>query len=99
MLVALPWYLRNVSLYGGLDLLGLGRHDEVVVGQLRTAELLADVGWATYLQRFATTTFHSFWGQFGWMAVPMDGRTYLLLTLLTLLALGGLAVLKRRRKA
>jgi 4-amino-4-deoxy-L-arabinose transferase-like glycosyltransferase len=90
LLIALPWYLRNVSLYGGFDLLGLGRHDEVVVGQLRTADFLAEVGWATYLQRFGTTTFHSFWGQFGWMAVPMDGRTYLLLALLTLMALGGL---------
>jgi 4-amino-4-deoxy-L-arabinose transferase-like glycosyltransferase len=90
LLVALPWYLRNARLYGPLDLLGLGRHDEVVAGQLRTVEYLAGSGWGGYLGRFISTTFHSFWGQFGWMAVPMDGRTYLLLALLTLLALGGL---------
>lgn len=90
LLLALPWYLRNAALYGQFDLLGLRRHDEVVVGQLRTADFLAKVGWSTYLSNFATTTFHSFWGQFGWMAVPMDSRTYLLLGLLTLVALGGL---------
>ncbi len=89
LLLALPWYLRNAALYGQFDLLGLRRHDEVVVGQLRTADFLAEVGWSTYLSNFATTTFHSFWGQFGWMAVPMDGRTYLLLNLLTLVAVGG----------
>ncbi len=90
LLLALPWYLRNAALYGKFDLLGLGRHDEVVIGQLRTADFLAEVGWSTYLSNFATITFHSFWGQFGWMAVPMDGRTYLLLGLLSLIALGGL---------
>jgi hypothetical protein len=90
LLIAIPWYLRNLTLYGGFDLLGLGRHDEIVAGQLRRADFLAQVGWASYLQSFATTTFHSFWGQFGWMAVPMDGRTYLLLTLLSLLAGAGL---------
>lgn len=90
LLLALPWYLRNAALYGQFDWLGLRRHDEVVIGQLRTADFLAEVGWKRYLQSLFSTTFHSFWGQFGWMAVPMDGRTYLLLGLLTLVALGGL---------
>jgi hypothetical protein len=67
----------------------LGRHDAVVVGQLRTADLLAQVGWQTYLQNLLTTTFHSFWGQFGWMAVPMSERVYLALTLLTVTAFVG----------
>jgi hypothetical protein len=89
MLIALPWYGRNVALYGQFDLLGLGRHDEIVVGQLRTADQITQVGWPTYARDLVTTTFHSFWGQFGWMAVPMDGRTYLFLTLLSLVALGG----------
>ncbi|MCK6628374.1 MAG: DUF2142 domain-containing protein [Anaerolineae bacterium] len=87
--MALPWYARNVALYGNLDILGLGRHDAVVVGQLRTADLLAQVGWQTYLQNLLTTTFHSFWGQFGWMAVPMSERVYLALTLLTVTAFVG----------
>ncbi len=87
--IALSWYLRNAALYGNLDILGLGRHDVVVVGQLRTADLLAQVGWSAYLQNFFTTTFHSFWGQFGWMAVPMSERVYLALTLLTVTAFVG----------
>lgn len=90
LLVALPWYARNAALYGNFDILGLGRHDEIVVGQLRTTEVIATTGLLPHLANLATTTFHSFWGQFGWMAVPMDQRTYQLLTILSLLALGGL---------
>jgi hypothetical protein len=90
LVIALPWYIRNAILYGNFDLLGLGRHDAVVVGQLRTADYVAEVGWPTYLYNFITVTFQSFWGQFGWMAVPMSQRVYLALVLLTLAALGGL---------
>ncbi|MCB0163416.1 MAG: DUF2142 domain-containing protein [Anaerolineae bacterium] len=90
LLVALPWFVRNETLYGNGDILGLGRHDAVVQGQLRTVDLVAEVGGKTYLVNFITTTFRSFWGQFGWMAVPMDNRTYLFLTILTVAALAGL---------
>lgn len=90
LVIALPWYIRNAVLYGNFDLLGLGRHNAVVVGQLRTADYVAEAGWPTYLYNFVTVTFQSFWGQFGWMAVPMSQRVYLALTLLTLAALGGL---------
>ncbi len=89
LLIALPWYIRNTTLYGNFDLLGLVRHDEVVVGQLRTADFLAEVGRRVYVRDLMTTTFQSFWGQFGWMAVPMSRRIYLALTLVTLAALGG----------
>ncbi len=92
LLVALPWYARNVALYGWPDLLGKLNHDAIVVGQLRTADYLAQVGWASYLRDFAATSFHSFWGQFGWMAVPMDGKTYLALGLFSALAAVGLMV-------
>ncbi len=95
LLLALPWYARNVALYGWPDLLGKLNHDAIVVGQLRTADYLAQVGWAAYLSDFATTSFHSFWGQFGWMAVPMDGRTYLALGLFSALATAGLAIAAR----
>ncbi|MCS7261009.1 MAG: DUF2142 domain-containing protein [Anaerolineae bacterium] len=88
-LLALPWYGRNVVLYGWPDLLGKWHHDAVVVGQLRTADYLSQMGWAGYLQHFFTTTFQSFWGQFGWMAVPMDARMYLLLGILSALAASG----------
>ena len=90
LLVALPLYIRNSLVYGGLDILGLRRHDAVVVGQLRTADYLADVGWLTYLNNLLRTTFHSFWGQFGWLAVPMDSRVYLALTLVQVMVCCGL---------
>ena len=90
LIISLPFYIRNALVYGRLDVLGLKQHDDVVVGQLRTAERLAGSGIATYFSDLIRTTFHSFWGQFGWMAVPMDGRVYLALSLLTLLALVGL---------
>lgn len=92
LLVAGPWYWRNANLYGGLDILGLARHDEVVIGQLRTADYLAETGGAAYAWSFGWTTFKSFWGQFGWMAVPMDTRTYRLLLALVAIAGSGLAV-------
>jgi 4-amino-4-deoxy-L-arabinose transferase-like glycosyltransferase len=97
--IASPWYIRNANLYGGFDILGLVRHNEVVVGQPRTADKLAEMGLVTYLSDFVQTTFHSFWGQFGWMVVPMDGRTYLFLTLLTLMALGGLVGIAMRARS
>lgn len=90
LLVALPWYARNEALYGDADILGLGRHDAVVQGQLRTADLVTEIGTKPYLVNFITTTFRSFWGQFGWMAVPMDNRTYFFLVILTVAALVGL---------
>ena len=60
------------------------------MGQLRTASKLAADGAPAYLSDLFRSTFHSFWGQFGWMAAPMDSRVYLALSLLTLLALAGL---------
>ncbi|RME42426.1 MAG: DUF2142 domain-containing protein, partial [Caldilineae bacterium] len=92
LLMALPLYARNALLYGNGDVLGLRRHDAVVVGQLRTADYLAQRGLPAYLGDLLRTTFHSFWGQFGWMAVPMDGRVYLALNLLQGLALVGLGL-------
>jgi 4-amino-4-deoxy-L-arabinose transferase-like glycosyltransferase len=92
LMLALPWYARNVVLYGWPDLLGKLNHDAIVVGQLRTADYLAQAGWAAYLRDFAITSFHSFWGQFGWMAVPMDGQTYLALGLFSALAAAGLVL-------
>ncbi len=89
-IIALPLYIRNSLVYGGFDILGLRRHDEVVVGQLRTVDRLAEVGPGTYLNDLFRTTFHSFWGQFGWLAVPMDNRVYLGLTIVQVLVLCGL---------
>jgi len=65
------WWVRNVVVYGGLDVLGKAAHDAVVVGQPRTVEWISQYGLDGTVQRFFQTTFNSFWGQFGWMAVPM----------------------------
>lgn len=98
LLIALPWYGRNAAVYGGFDILGLGRHNAVVVGQLRTTDFLAGVGATAYAGNFLFTTFHSFWGQFGWMAVPMDARTYRLLAALLAVAGFGLAASAAQRR-
>jgi 4-amino-4-deoxy-L-arabinose transferase-like glycosyltransferase len=92
LVIALPFYARNSFIYGGFDILGLTRHDQVVVGQLRTVDRLADVGFAAYLSDLLRTTFHSFWGQFGWLAVPMDSRVYLALFIVQMLAVVGLVL-------
>lgn len=82
------WWLRNIAVYGFPDFLGLGAHDAVVADQPRTADYVAQHGFATYLTRMSSTAFKSFWGQFGWMALPLDGvlggwiyRGFALLTL------------------
>ncbi|MHB1415130.1 MAG: hypothetical protein ACYC1C_07735 [Chloroflexota bacterium] len=89
------WFVRNALTYGGLDIFGLARHDAVVVGQPRTVYDLAG------LEYFMTTTFRSFWAQFGWMGVLVDSRIYLALALLSAAATVGFAIwvwrLSRRR--
>jgi 4-amino-4-deoxy-L-arabinose transferase-like glycosyltransferase len=87
--LALPWWLRNIALYGSLDFLGLGRHDQVVAGQLRTAEFVAQHGTGRLVGDFFVTSFRSFWGQFGWMGVLLDSRLYQELAILSALALVG----------
>lgn len=98
-LLAGPWLVRNAAVYGWSDPLGLARHNSVVEGQFRTAELLADCGWSGLIAQFLRTTFQSFWGQFGWMAVPFHPPIYLALLLPTgLLAAGFLGWLLDRRR-
>ena len=88
-IIALPWWIRNSVVYGRLDIIAWQAHGEIVVGQPRTVEWFAQFGvWGT-LQRFFTTTFHSFWGQFGWMGVVMPAWVYRVLGLLTLVVLVG----------
>jgi hypothetical protein len=96
LLLTLPWFVRNVSVYGGLDILGWTRHDVIVVGQPRTAEWLGQYGAARLARDFLLTTFRSFWAQFGWMGVLVDERIYLLLALLcAIVGLGFLIYLAR----
>lgn len=72
------WWARNVSVYGFPDLFGLRAHDAVVVGQPRTADFFAQLGAAEGLWRFLQTTWHSLWGQLGWMALPLPDWAYAL---------------------
>ncbi|MCC7353124.1 MAG: DUF2142 domain-containing protein, partial [Anaerolineae bacterium] len=81
--LGLPLWVRNMALYGLGDFLGKRWHDTVVVNQPRTVEWLAQMGLTAFLRAFAETTFRSFWGQFGWMGVLMDGRVYLFLGILS----------------
>ena len=102
LLLGLLWWGRNVAVYGGLDVLGKETHDAVVVGQPRTAEWIAAYGLEGTAERLVNTTFNSFWGQFGWMTVPMTYPDWLypLLWLLSGLALAGLlsAAFSARRR-
>jgi len=104
LLIGALWWGRNIAVYGGLDVLGKETHDLVVVGQPRTSEWIAAYGLGGTAERFVNTTFRSFWGQFGWMTVPMTYPAWLypLLWLFTGLALAGFiaaAVRDRRRLA
>ena len=90
VLLGALWWGRNLWVYGGSDFLGLQRHNAVVTGQPRTAEWLAALGGWELAHRFLLTTFHSFWGQFGWMGVLLDSRMYQALGALSLAVTVGL---------
>lgn len=87
------WWLRNISAYGFPDFLGLGAHDAVVADQPRTLDYVDTHGWINYARQLIAVTFKSFWGQFGWMALPLDsvlgGWIYRGFALLTLAGLTG----------
>jgi hypothetical protein len=92
LLLTLPWFVRNASVYGGLDILGWTRHDAIVAGQLRTADVLAQYGLTRLASDFLLTTFRSFWAQFGWMGVLVDERIYLLLAFLCAIVWSGFLI-------
>jgi hypothetical protein len=84
--VVLPWLIHQVTTYGWTDPLATARHAAVVLDQPRFEGLTPH-----YVAAFATVTFHSFWAQFGWMAIPAPERLYWLWAGVTLLAAAGLA--------
>ncbi|MBS61021.1 MAG: hypothetical protein CL606_06935 [Anaerolineaceae bacterium] len=97
LLIGAVWWLRNILVYDWPDLLGLINHSEVVVGQPRTVDWLDKFGVLGLSLRFVQTTFNSFWGQFGWMAVPMKPILLRLLTfLLIVIVIGNYLLLKVR---
>jgi 4-amino-4-deoxy-L-arabinose transferase-like glycosyltransferase len=88
---ALLYWGRNIAIYGMPDFLGLQRHDAVVIGQKRTAELIAEIGSSAYWQQALKTTFHSFWGQFGWMEARMADAVPLVIAFIGLLLLAAVS--------
>jgi hypothetical protein len=63
----------------------------VVVNQLRINEWIAMHGWTNLPGEFLNMTFMSFWALFGWMAVPISGKFYIALELLSgVVAVGSL---------
>jgi 4-amino-4-deoxy-L-arabinose transferase-like glycosyltransferase len=98
---ALLYWGRNIATYGMPDFLGLKRHDAVVIGQLRTADLIEQIGSSAYWEQAFKTTFHSFWGQFGWMEARMADALPLVIAFIGLLliaALSGLVMYAVRPK-
>ncbi len=98
LLISGGWYLRNALVYGWRDPLIWQRHSEVVEGQLTTAQYLATHNWGQWVGDLLTTTFRSFWAQFGWMAVPIQDRAYLMLAVVSTLALLGLLMFLFRQR-
>ena len=83
------WWVRNLGVYGGLDVLGLANHNAVVIGQPLTSDWIERMGFGPFVASALATTFRSFWGQFGWMGVPMPDNVYLALGALSVVALLG----------
>lgn len=95
-LLSFPWFVRNVVVYGDLDLFGWQRHDAIVVGQPTTAQWITRYGLPKTVQEFFIVSFRSFWAQFGWMGILVDSRLYLLLAIVsTVVALGFILFLAR----
>lgn len=95
LLIGLPWWVRNSLIYGFPDMLGMDAHNAAVVGQLRTTDYIAEVGQPAYWTAYLSTTFRSFFGVFGWMAVPMQPRDYWLIVAFLLWTGIGLILLIR----
>ena len=89
-LLALPWLAHQVTTYGWADPLALARHAAVVSDQERFPGVSLD-----YVADFATITFHSFWAQFGWMAIVAPQRLYVIWGVVSTLAVLGLLVDRR----
>ncbi len=98
ILISTPWFIRNAVVYGNYDFFGWQRHDAIVVGQLQTTEAIARFGVSKILRDFFRVSFHSFWAQFGWMGVPVDGRIYLALFVLCSIVVLGLVLFTARHR-
>jgi len=92
LVIALPWLWHNVRAYGPTDPLGINRHAQVVAALARASERPASEGWFAWLRDISTIGFQSFWGEFGWMSVPLSPGIYKVLGLTSLLVVIHLAL-------
>lgn len=73
-------WIRNLSVYGFPDFLAQARHDQLALGpdwdQPTRADWLELKGLAGWYTDLISTSFRSFWGQFGQMSVPLRERDY-----------------------
>jgi 4-amino-4-deoxy-L-arabinose transferase-like glycosyltransferase len=89
--VVTPWLVHQLTTYGWADPLAIARHAAVVADQPRFPGLSP-----AYIAQFAQVSFHSFWAQFGWMAVVAPERLYWIWGAISAMALVGLVVRPRR---
>ena len=89
--VVTPWLVHQVTTYGWTDPLALARHAQVVGDQPRFPGFSLD--WAG---EFLIVSFHSFWAQFGWMAIVAPVRLYAVWGIAAAAALVGLVLARRR---
>lgn len=89
LLIAGPWFARNLRLYG--DLVGLGPMLEIV-GRRTDRPTLADI-WGEFRGLRI-----SFWGLFGWFNILLPEAIYKTLDAITLLAGLGLMIGAMRRR-
>jgi hypothetical protein len=82
------WFGRNALVYGWLDPAAQLRQAQVAGSQTQTGLFGAGQLWT-----FAATSFHSFWGKFGWMSIPLPERDYLALIALTAACAAGWVIL------
>ena len=86
------WFIRNGLIYGWTDILVQNRQKDVAAAQLQHRGF-----GLPELAGFTITSFHSFWGQFGWMTVPLTNRQYVVLEALSAILILGVAALIMRR--
>jgi hypothetical protein len=101
LLIGAIWWTRNVSVYGSLaDIMGQQAHNTVVVGQPTFSEYVSQFGAEKWLRDGLQTTWQSFWGQFGWMGVPMTNAIYTgLFAFTAIVVVGAVIALIRFRRA
>jgi hypothetical protein len=86
------WFIRNGLIYGWADVFVQNRQAQVAGSQTQTGALGAAQLW-----NFIAAGFHSFWGQFGWMSIPLPERDYRVLIAFTGVCAAGWVVFACRR--